>query len=265
MTLARFRRFLFPGFAISFLYTTQSPAVPIEHGTIIVPTGAARSLTTETTSGISLGGEINRGDYAVDIDPEGPNNKGVMIASIEENQRDGRYPTVSVFVDGPLERNWIGVYYPSTNSTGANEWDSNVAFAFFSDEDFDWAIAGTGTTNNEVITAANFRSSASVVFDTNFSDNEDGTYTFNLNDPAKSSQNGILLTNGSKNEGNYTLAKAEANGSFTIFNHDNGTNSTVNERDAVRCVYILTNHGRNDIVALARIDGGGNIVSAVVG
>lgn len=113
--LALFRRYLLPGVGLPILLINQSLAVPIEHGTIAV-TDSSRTLNAVATPGISLGGEINRGDYAVDVDPKGLNNDGVMIASVAENQRNGRYPTVSVFPDGPLERSWIGVYYPSTNS-----------------------------------------------------------------------------------------------------------------------------------------------------
>ncbi len=172
--LALFRRYLLPGVGLPILLINQSLAVPIEHGAIAV-TDSSRTLNAVATPGVSLGGEINRGDYAVDVDPKGLNNDGVMIASVAENQRNGRYPTVSVFPDEPLERSWIGVCYPSTNSN--DEWDCNVALAFFSDDDFDWAIAGTGDliNNGEVITAANLRSSSSVTFGTHFFYNANGT------------------------------------------------------------------------------------------
>lgn len=252
-------------FALFPLFAAQSMAVQIEHGTLTVPTGGTRTLSTATSPGITFSGGINFGDYPMIVDPQGTNDEGVMVASIVENGPDGRYPSVSVFPGGSPEINWVAVHYPSTNASGsANEWNSNVAFAFFSDEDFDWAIAGTGTVNSEVITATNLRSSSGITFGTNFFDNANGTYTLDLTptDANKSSQNGILLTNGSKNEGNFALAKAESNGSFTIFGHDNGANNTTYERDAIRCVYIPTNHGRSDIAAMGRIDGSGNPIVA---
>lgn len=64
-----------------------------------------------------------------------------------------------------------------------------------------------------------------------------GKYSLTL--PGISSQgDGIILVNHGKDEGNYALSKAEADGSWTIFVHDNAKNSFFYERDPVIFVFI---------------------------
>jgi hypothetical protein len=45
---------------------------------------------------------------------------------------------------------------------------------------------------------------------------------------------------GGKNEDNYSLSGANADGTFTIFNRDNGANGTGTEQDGVAFVYVPT-------------------------
>jgi hypothetical protein len=77
---------------------------------------------------------------------------------------------------------------------------------------------------------------------TQFVDGGNGTFTLNLSGvtgvPANASQNGLLLVAGGKNEDNYSLSQANADGTFTILNRDNGANGTGTEQDGVAFVYV---------------------------
>ena len=138
--------------------------------------------------------------------------------------------------------------------------NANVAFAHFNYVTYDcgYAYNAAGTNGGELDT---FSGSAGIFIGDEFVDNADGTYTLDLtlyNRPDRDSSLGILLVNGAKNENNYALSRANADGSFTIFCHDNGANASSYERDPVSFVFIPVNTTQTQIKAMGRIDGDGS-------
>ena len=102
------------------------------------------------------------------------------------------------------------------------------------------------------------------IFDSTATGNE-GIYTLRLggfNAPgtgvSATSQNGILLVTGGKNEDNYSLSRANGDGSFTIISKDNGVDSTGFENDPAGFVYIPLD--QPGTVALGRIDAEGDTI-----
>ncbi|MEM0896553.1 MAG: right-handed parallel beta-helix repeat-containing protein [Verrucomicrobiota bacterium] len=249
--------------ALAFLVLVQlAPA--LEHGTLEV-TDSPFSVTLLPTAspGVTLPSNTNPGDYTVGIDPPGANNDGIVISTIAQNGTDPvRYPSTSATPDGTISiprLHYIQIFESARNTS--IEDNANVAFLFSTFQEFYCGVA-FNSTNGGAITTLN--SSANVRLGIEFEDNADGTYTLDLTDPFfgdSTSSDGILLVNGAKNENNFALSRANIDGTFTIFNHDNGRDATTYERDPVSFLYIPLDHQKPEIIAMGRIDGSGDPVT----
>jgi len=165
----------------------------------------------------------------------------------------------------------------ATFYASGEEWNTSQSFGYFKYSDWlgGWV---TNTDNNGALTG--FASSStgftvtsgasdpgtSTVFDNT---GGAGFYTLRLGGynasrgtfaavPA-TSQNGILLVTGGKNEDNYALSTANADGTFTLISKDNGSDGFSFENDPVAFVYIPTGH--SDVAAMGRIDAEGDAVA----
>ena len=238
----------------------------IEHGSINllsdpVTSSASLTLAPNTTSGVTLPSGSNQGDYWLDIDPPGAQDEGIIISSAAIHLPGGNaviasgYPSETV----PL-RHFVSVH--RANST--IEDDTYTSFAFFPKDEF---LVGQATNlgNNLALNALNF-ASPSINFSTaigqntgaEFVGNTSGVSTLDLTSLNGSSQDGILLVNGAKNENNYALSRANPDGTFTIFCQNAvviGTN--IFESDPVSFVYLPSAHSSDQIAALGRISGDG--------
>jgi hypothetical protein len=169
-------------------------------------------------------------------------------------------------------------------ASSGGEWNANQAVAYFRYDQFigGWATNGThvdgsGTNNGPLTGFAS--SSAGLTISSGASD----PGTFNLFDSTATaglyrlrtqslsaslgngasvnatSQNGILLVTGGKNEDNYSLSQANADGSFTIVTRDNGANNPSTpggENDPVGFVYVPAGH--NLVPVGGRVDNEGD-------
>ncbi|MEK7950378.1 Ig-like domain-containing protein [Luteolibacter soli] len=163
-------------------------------------------------------------------------------------------------------------FFPS-----GDEWNTSQSFGYFKYTDWlgGWV---TNTDNNGAMTGFASKSAGftvtsgatdpgtSTVFD---STANAGFYTLRLGGynasrgtfaavPA-TSQNGILLVTGGKNEDNYALSSANADGTFTLICKDNGADAFSFENDPVAFVYIPSGH--SDVAAMGRIDAEGDAVA----
>jgi hypothetical protein len=181
----------------------------------------------------------------------------------------------------------------SNNNAGAgsgSEWNANQAVAYFPYSRFigAWATNGThgatDTNNNNALTGF-VSSSAGLTLGSgatdpgtfNVFDSTGGTagqYNVRLGglsagvsfgpggspitSVAASSQNGVLLVTGGKNEDNYALSQANSDGSFTILTRDNGADGFSGENDPAAFVYVPLNH--QDTAAVGRIDAEGDTI-----
>lgn len=164
-----------------------------------------------------------------------------------------------------------------TGIASGAEWNASQAFAYFKYADWlgGWV---TNTANNGALTgftssSAGFTVSSGAtdpgtftVFD---STANAGFYTLRLgglsasrgtNPPiAATSQNGILLVTGGKDEDNYALSSANPDGSFTLICKDNGSDGFNFENDPVAFVYIPAGH--TDVAAMGRVDAEGDVTA----
>ncbi|MEM7143907.1 MAG: choice-of-anchor Q domain-containing protein [Verrucomicrobiota bacterium] len=250
--------------ALLFSLLITPPAPALEHGTLEV-TDSPFSVTLLPTASdnVTLPANTDPAEYTIGIDPPGANNDGVVISTIAQNGTDAvRYPSVSGFPDAAFtipRLHYIQVRESARNQGIAD--NADVAFLFSTFQEFYCGVA-LNSTNGGAITTLN--SSANIRLDIEFKDNEDGTYTLDLTDPffgASTSSDGILLVNGAKDENNFALSEANADGTFTIFNHDNGRDATTYERDPVSFLYLPLDHQNPGIIAMGRILGSGDPVT----
>ncbi len=191
----------------------------------------------------------NRGDFNVQIGAAATDDpaNGIIISSVRQNGRNNtpfgepaatsglRYATVAI--QGAA----AGYYLPVFDSPSGNEFNINLASAYFTYSDW-YAGWGSNTTNGGELT--NFAGNASLTLGTHLIDNADGTYTVDLRPFGIDSRtDGVLVVNGGKNEDNYSLARAiddgtDADGTWLIYNKDNGADASAYERDGVAFAYV---------------------------
>lgn len=234
----------------------------------------------------------SRGDFALRFDGATPADdvaNGIMIVSIAENGRSNEGPATSV---PPATDNSIGAgpgyatpaiqplgggYGSSINASTSSvtnvgagkEWNANQGVAYFKYTEFVGGWIANPATNNGVmdtivsgspgltLSSGTSNTAGSHIFDNT---SASGTYSVNLTSftapgsgQAASSQSGILIVTGGKNEANHALSRANADGTFDIFVRSSDTANL--ENDGAAFVYIPT--GQAGIAAMGRVDGTG--------
>jgi len=220
---------------------------------------------------------------------------GIMIVSIAENGRSNEGPasgtTTADIGPGPGYATasiqpagggygsaiFVGATGVSGVSAGA-EWNVNQAVGYFKYSEF---IGGwINNAGNNLAMSALTSSSAGLtlasgtenttgahIFDKTFNADttaSNGIYNVNLtgltapgSGLAATSQNGIMLVVGGKNEANHALSRANEDGTFDVFTRSSDTGSS--ENDPAAFVYIPT--GQEGVAAMGRVDGEGNVTA----
>ncbi|MEO5917447.1 MAG: Ig-like domain-containing protein [Luteolibacter sp.] len=275
-------RKIFFSAATLLLFPALSNAQSIEFGNINVVQNDANNTATSVTltkgAGSTqnftiLGG--NRGDYDVSFGTPNDVAGGVVMSCVTQTTRDNvasgdTIPTggTSTLFTASSMVDFVGSGYPNkywipvARTAQGDEVNINTACAWFSYNTwlggFARNSAGTNGGANNALTA-----SSGINLGTQFVDAGSGVSTVNLTSLTSFGQsataaNGILLVTGAKNEDNYAAAKANADGTFTVWVHDNGVNGGAYEQDPVAFVYLPTAAvGTNQLVATGRVRSGG--------
>lgn len=221
------------------------------------------AVTLSIGAGSSGGFHINhdssdRGHYDLEFGNADDAASGVVICSPAENGRNNSG-----------QGDAFGLFYATTNASPPNgvgdktryrlgvrraaqgdQANMNVSFGYFPFEVFLGGLA-SNTANNATLSV--LQASPGIRLGHEFVNSGTGRYTLNLSALGASSANGILLVCGGKDEDNYALCQAHADGSFTIFCHDNGVDKGSYENDPVAFVYLPLSAAGSNIVALARV------------
>lgn len=263
-------RFFTPYFVAALsLASVFSSAQTIEFGNIQVVQNDSGTLDSSITLTRAAGSSANfsilggnRGDYEVSFGSANDVNGGVLISAVSQNGRDNTaggdtigqfYATSAVDHVGSNFPNkyWVPIF----RAANGDEVNINVACAWFPYNTWLGGLVRNSTGTNG---GANntLKASPGINLGTQFVDNGSGVSTVNLTSLGASSANGVLLVSHAKNEDNYALSRANADGSFTVWIHDNGVNSGTYEQDPVAFVYIPTSGvGSNQLVAMGRVNG----------
>lgn len=233
-----------------------------------VATSVTVTLGAGSTGGIVIPAGSNRGDYNLNFGPGNDPTVGVLITSVSQLSRnnDAFGDTVGTFYANSMASDATNADYfiPIHNAPTGDEANINTSFAFFPYNKWIGGIARNAPTNNGAMTTLLGTTGLDLNTGGEFNDPTAtaGIYTLNINSftangfttSATASQSGILLVTGGKNEDNYALSKANTDGTFTIYCHDNGDNSTTYENDPVNFVYLPTSQvGTKNLLAMGRI------------
>lgn len=233
----------------------------------------------------------NRGDFTLRFDGATAADDlrdGIMIVSIAQNGRSnegaatGNIPAIGAGMGyatpsiQPLGGGYgSATFVSATGISGAaagDEWNVNQAVGYFKYTDF---IGGwiTNAANNAVmssmasssigltLSSGTENTAGSHIFD---STANNGAYNVNLTSMiapgsglAATSQNGIMLVVGGKNEANHALSKANADGTFDVLVRSSDTGNR--ENDPAAFVYIPT--GQEGVAAMGRVSGDGTVAA----
>lgn len=275
---AQVRSVVASGLAAWLALPVSADVVGIVHGRVDVvqnDTGNSDVGVTLTKAGGSSsfsvlsgpGSGSSRGDYQVRFGTGSDQPAGVMISSPREN---GRTETVLIDPDGtgpqpagPVTGNYFATTHSArggggnyflpviaTSSNAANgitgdggqEVNLNVASAFFPYATYLGGNAYNSANNGPL---DSFVGSSGINLGTQLVDNpaNNGQYSLDLTGLTSfgvqaTSQNGVLLAVGAKNEDNFALSRANADGTFSLFTKDNGADGASHENDPVGFVYL---------------------------
>src|SRR5690606_19823229 len=136
-----------------------------------------------------------------------------------------------------------GYYVPVHTTPGGGEYNINLAVSWFPYAD-GW-IGGhatsaangtlTGLAASPGLSLSTTAAGPNVLYDEGVT----GVYQLNLAG-INSLTDGILLVSGGKNEDNYALSRANADGTWTISVRDNGASTAATEADGLAFVYVPT-------------------------
>lgn len=238
-------------------------------------TSVTVTLAPGSTGGIALRASSNRGDFDVNMAAGSDREAGALITSVSQLSRDNtaQGDTIgSFFATSAVDFNGnpLDYFIPVHSSPAGGEANINVSMAFFP---YTQWIAGllrntNGANGGASVPMDQFFGSAGLTLGTHVTTATPGTnngqFIVNINGfqlgsytaPAQASQAGILLVNGARNEDNYALSRANADGSFNIFVKDNGANGNSYEQDPFVFAYIPTTAvGTRNLVAMGRVNG----------
>lgn len=230
---------------------------------------------TSTPNFSAAGG--NRGDFNVRFGNANDVLAGTVVASVAQNGRDN--DSVGGIAVPGTENPWVGKFFATASIDGAGasfyylpvnrtasaqsnstvEVNINVGVGFFPYGT--WlggyarnSAAINGGPHDELYSNPNIR------LGEEFQDLGSGVSRLDLTGvgPGYTPNNGIVLVNHAKNEGNHATVQTNADGTFTLYVRDNTAAAAGNEQDPVSFVFIPTDRlGFQGLTALGRVKGDG--------
>lgn len=265
--------------AIALILANHSPLGAVEFANIEaeqIDTGnTPESVVFTVGAGSSSGFVIeggNRGDIDVSFGFENDVDSGILFSSVAQNGRDNSatgdpggisYAISGVEFSGGARSGKFYIPLFATAGSALNsgsEVNQNVSAAFFPFAE-GW-IGGTAknSSNNAAMSSVqsgNDLAENRVLLDTHFTDlaSPNGQYALDLSAFGYDSSEGVLLTCGGKNENNFALSRANADGTFSLFVKDVASNGTGGENDPIAFVFIPTSAvGSHRLVASGRVN-----------
>lgn len=265
--MIRFPRIKRLAAALALLAPALAFGQSVEFGNIQVVQNDADNNATSVTLSKSASSSPNfntpggnRGDYDVSFGTFNDVAEGVVMTAVSQNGRDNSakgdafalfYGSSGIdWVNGTPNKYWIPVF----RCANGDEANLNTAAVWFNYSHWlgGFARNSTGANGGALNTLT---ASAGINLGTQFVDLGGGTATVNLTSLSGSSASGILLVTHAKNEDNYAMSRANADGTFTVYVHDNGADSSNYEQDPIAFVYLpVSRAGSHQLVALGRVN-----------
>lgn len=241
---------------------------------------AATSVTITASTSINdfriRGG--NRGDYDVQIGASALDDiaGGILITSIRNNGRDNGEANGTDTAAGiqygisSVHDSDTGYFIPAFNTSNAAtpaanvgiEYNFDLSAAYFPYAD-GWigGLARNSARTNGSATALNnlLIGSPGLTLGTHYINTIAGQSTVDLSSLGINSQtDGVLLVNHGKNENNFAMSRANADGTWTIFTKGHNSDGSSYEQDPVAFVYVPLS---NTTVIAGKFNGGANNIA----
>lgn len=241
-------------------------------------TSVTATVVAGSTSAVTVLNQ-NRGDTDISLGNGNDDPKlGIIVSSVSQNSRNNF--AFGDLQDGPNYASTCcdfpsgsGGYFVPLNNMGGSaenllgraEYNMNFAVTYFPYAD-GWLGGRAGVSaNGGPLTEAASILAPGISLGAQILENGNGRFTVDLTNlsnfgVAATSQNGILLHTHGKNEGNFTMAMDNADGTFNVTVMDNGEfgSGNNNEQDPFAFVYIPSSlAGPNLIAAMGRIQSDG--------
>jgi hypothetical protein len=208
---------------------------PLTHAT----PGISLAMGPGSSAGGAFQSNANRGDYNMTFGNASDTGSGVLLSSLAQRARNDSsvggpatgdfFATSSLAIDAATDKYWIAIHWAEADDS--IEVNYNASYAYLPYDEFIGGVVTNSANNGEMTT---FTGSTGIALGTQFTDlaSPAGQYALDLNSLVpNASQAGVLLVTGAKNEDNFALSRANADGTFNIFCHDSGSNGTNYEND----------------------------------
>ncbi len=210
------------------------------------------------TPGFTIPAVRNRADYNLSFGNPSDTASGVLISSVRQNGRDDSAtgnPIAPFYATTATSSDASGYFLSLFRAAQGDEVNMNVAFGYFPYSQYFGGVA-TNAANNTVLTSIVASPGITLGTGQPFQNTATaGQYTLDLTSFGASSDEGVLLVNGAKNEDNYALSRPNADGSFSIFCKDNEATGANYEADPVAFVYLpASGVGSNQLAAIGRVN-----------
>lgn len=242
--------------------TTASVTVTVAYGQAALSADGVTSL-----GNLAVRTGSNRGDFNVRFSGTAANDRalGVMLTNVSQIYRDNTAfgDTIGPQFATSATDNASGYFIPVHTSPGGDEFNVNLAVAWFPYADGWIGGHAINSANGGVLTSlaaspgltlSTTAAGSNVLYDPGAT----GQYELNLTG-IDSQTDGILLVSGGKNEDNFALSRANADGTWSIFVKDNGSNTTTTEADGLAFAYIpktaVVTGANPGIHAMGRLNG----------
>jgi hypothetical protein len=233
---------------------------PLTHAT----PGISLAMGPGSSAGGTFENTANRGDYNMSFGNSNDATNGVLLSSLAQRIRNDSatggpatadfFATSSSAINGTGDKYWIAIHWAEVDDS--IEVNYNTSYAYLPFNEFLGGVVSNSVNNGEI---TSLTGSPGIALGTHFTDlaSPAGHYSLDLDSlVSNASQVGVLLVTGAKNEDNFALSRANANGTFDIFCHDSGANGTNYENDGVGFAYLpVSAVGTNHLAAIGRVNG----------
>ncbi|WP_035610753.1 Ig-like domain-containing protein [Haloferula sp. BvORR071] len=222
--------------------------------------GISITMGPGSTPGGAFLPSSNRGDYNLDFGQSSDTASGVVISSIAQLTRNDNatggpatgdfFATSSFGINETTNKYWLAIHWAQVGDNLEANYDVSYAY-------LPYDVYPGGFISNELNNGPLTRFTGTPGIQFEDPTTSSGQYHLDLSKlEAQASQHGVLLVTGAKNEDNYALSRANADGSFDLFCHDNAANGGSYENDGVGFSYLPASAaGTGRLVALGRVNG----------
>ncbi|MFN7138513.1 MAG: autotransporter-associated beta strand repeat-containing protein [Limisphaerales bacterium] len=203
-------------------------------------TNSVDVTASRSINGLQVRSGSNRGDFNVQVGAFAADdvNGGVLLTSVAENGRDHGEDSGINFCTSSISVNAGGYFIPIASAPGAQEYNINVAAAYFPYDQWIGGYvrnsAGTAGGANNLLTG-----SPGLALGTHFVDHGDGLSTVNLTSLGIHSQtDGVLLVTDAGNNSLYALSKANTDGTWSVYVRSNSVSGAATTQGPVAFAFV---------------------------